>query len=270
MLDSRLPFSKFGTAPHSPPDDRDHTIDRYLTGPTPLLPDEIGYRSWLAYPGIRDQGWEGACTGFDFRGVKGTMERLAKSKAGRGVKTMSRVPDFGPRGIYHLAKQVGGYPNGEGAYLRDVLKAAQQYGSPRESDWPYVANTGPDGPHDIGQPDGDFYRNAQHWKIGAYARLNTLEEMLRCLHEIGPIFAAITVYTSFFDTGSDGVVPPISGKEEGGHALCFAAASQSRRAFLVPNSWGPSWGWNGWCWIPFDYYFQVDGEAWSIPDHVAA
>jgi Papain family cysteine protease len=264
--DPSLPFSKFGTAPVSPKDDRDHLIQAYM--PSTLsaadLPDEVGSLNVKAYPGIRTQEQEGACTGFAYRGVKGTMERRVRKTASK----MKSVPDFGPRGIYTLAKQVGGYPDEEGAYLRDVVKAGALYGSPREKDWPYVPHVSDYGKtQEIGQPAKRWLTYSKPWGIGAYAQARTLENMLVFLEHAGPLFIAMSLTENFFEPDANGVIPEPSGAEVGGHALALIAAKQSTRQFYVANSWGPKWGADGFCWISYDHFMvKSDSEAWAIPD----
>jgi C1A family cysteine protease len=52
----------------------------------------------------------------------------------------------------------------------------------------------------------------------------------------------------------------------GGHAVCCVGYDQTRRAFLVRNSWGPSWGMAGYFWMPFDYLTNpsLASDRWVI------
>lgn len=249
-------FSAFGTAPTSPPDERDHGARRYLRMAAAPRAKDLGNVVGLAnvryYPGIRDQSFEGSCTGFDMRGVRGTQERRQRKRK-RGV------PEFGPRGIYNLAKEMGGYPNEEGAYMRDVAKAVAHHGTPREIDWPYIAQQ-------PGAPDKDFAARAKHWAISGYGQCRTIGEMISALEGVGPLFAAMDLHENFLATGSDGKVASPSGSSIGGHAMCFLAADQDTREFLVANSWGTNWGNAGYCTITFDHFLKVDSEAWVIYD----
>jgi hypothetical protein len=201
------------------------------------------------------------CTGWAYRNVKTTMERSQRTGSRR-----ARVPEFGPRGIYHLAKKVGGYPDEEGAYMRDVLKAADTHGSPREIDWPYVPHSDATGVHDIGVPKMRWLTNAKRWQIGAYARLRTIEEMLVSLHTVGPLFIAMNLTDSFFTPQDNGDIDPPSGSDHGGHAMAAIAANRTRRRLLVANSWSTSWGLAGFCWVDFDHFLSARSEAWVIPD----
>jgi hypothetical protein len=256
-LDPSLPFSVHGTAPTSPPDDRDHEIGRYLAHPVlraSALPALVGQANIDAYPSIRDQGQEGSCTGHGYRSVKQTQERRARAG------TKKRVPEFGPRGIYELGKQVGGYPDEDGAYLRDVLKAAATYGSPYETDWRYKANA-------KGKPGKRFYPDALRYGVGAYARLKSLDEILTVLHTVGPVYAASDWFQSWYYPNADGTVPKPD-TTDGGHCYAYIAADQDRKAFYCANSWSNVWGLNGFFWLPFDYVLSGHGgsEYWSIPD----
>ena len=267
-VDPSLPFSRFGTAPRSPRDDRDHTLAMYLPGialAASDLPEEIGTANVAAYPGIRNQGLEGTCGGHGGRSVKQTAERRQR----RSPSGMARVPEMSPRGIYVLAQRAGGYEGEEGVYTRDVCKALANTGTPREKDWPYRARyDGKWQPQDIGTPAPRWLTYAKPWRIGAYARLNTLEEILFTLEHGGPVLMSMTLHESFMDTGADGRVPMPTGQEIGGHCMAFMGAHQGMREFIVPNSWDTDWGDKGWCRIMFDHFMDVEHEAWGLPDYL--
>lgn len=271
--DPTLPFSRFGTAPESPPDQRDHLITAYVRNiqRASTLPDEVGLANVDAHKGfvgVTDQMQEGSCTGHAARNTKTTLE--VRHRSGSGAKR--RVPHHGPRGIYTLGKQIGGYPEEEGAYMRDVCKAMHHFGVPREADWPYQAHTDNAGrQRDTGQPRQRWLTNARRWRIGSYARVRTLDQMLTALHTVGPLFMAMTLHENFIAPDPEGIIPEPSGPELGGHAMCILAATQSTRRFFVVNSWGTGWGLAGYCWISFDHFLtKAASEAWTIPDFVTA
>lgn len=252
--DPSLPFSPLGTSPTSPGDDRDYDVRSFLTiARADDLPRFVGQANLDVAPKIRNQANEGSCTGHAGRTVKQTQERRA-----RGGWRRWRVPEFGPRGIYDLAKQVGGYPQEEGAYVRDVMKALATYGTPFERDWPYRAGQ-------PGKPQPRFWADAQRWRIGAYARVRTLSEVLTVLHTTGPIYAASSWYSSWYRPGPRGLLPtPV--EDIGGHAYAIMAADQDAREFVKAGSWGEGYGDGGYVRIPFDYFFNAPHEVWSIPD----
>jgi hypothetical protein len=265
-------FSRFGTAPESPPDERDYEIRSFLNMPstrtTLVLPDEVGTINVEVHRevGITDQGQEGSCTGHAFRNTKAVTERRTRSRSMR-----RRVPDFGPRGIYTLAKTTGGYPEEEGAYMRDVVKAADHYGVPREKDWPYLAHTDERGQtQDVGTPIARWLTNARRWRIGAYARVLGREDAHGMAAVVLPrgagrdVATVVRLHERFGEAHGDEQRPHLVQRRQ--HLL---QRPQSERRFLVPNSWGTGWGDAGYCWIDFDHFLsRARSEAWAVPDMV--
>lgn len=49
----------------------------------------------------------------------------------------------------------------------------------------------------------------------------------------------------------------------GGHATCFIGYSDIKKAFLLRNSWGKSFGINGYTWFPYDDFDEIL-EAWAV------
>jgi C1A family cysteine protease len=39
----------------------------------------------------------------------------------------------------------------------------------------------------------------------------------------------------------------------GGHAICLCGYDDAAKRYLLRNSWGPSWGQGGYCWVPYAY-----------------
>ena len=75
------------------------------------------------------------------------------------------------------------------------------------------------------------------------------------------------VYDSFFDVGSDGIVPiPKPGeKNYGGHFTLTPGYRGDLTNTL--NSWGEKWGDKGYAHFPLDYPFR---EVWAMSDKIDA
>lgn len=81
---------------------------------TAFEPADVGEQDAWAFHVFYDQGQEGACTGF------GTSRAIS-------LKTRRRYDGFW---VYDDARRIEHtYPEGEGAYVRDALKAAVQWGA---------------------------------------------------------------------------------------------------------------------------------------------
>lgn len=268
-IDPTLPFSRFGTAPRSPQDDRDWSFAQlaHVVGlpRASSLPDEVGLVNLENHPGVRNQADEGTCTGHGLRTVKVTSERRQR----KTKRAKRNVPELSVRAAYEWGKAEGGYPDLEGAYLRDVVKAASKRGVAPEADWPYrpARPENPDYRRTIGTPATEIDRHARRWKLGAYYRVRTIDNILVALHTHGPVFMAMGLTETFANPNDDGTIPAPAGEDWGGHCMAFLAASQSRRRLLTANSWGVEWGDEGLCWIDFDHFMGADAEAWAIePD----
>lgn len=78
------------------------------------------------------------------------------------------------------------------------------------------------------------------------------------------------VYESFESqqVASTGVVPlPTTGEQVlGGHAVLAVGYDDSTTSFLVRNSWGASWGQDGYCTMPYPYLTEsnLSNDFWTM------
>ncbi len=146
-----------------------------------------------------------------------------------------------------------------GAYLRDTIKAAGLFGVPPEDRFPYdVANV------DL-EPPAFLYAYATNYKALNYVRLDhgaaaeTLENTRRVLMHGLPVAFGFTVYSNI-TTAADIPLPRGQDKPLGGHAVLAVGYDANHDvdgrkvpSIKIRNSWGPSWGNQGYGWLPFDY-----------------
>lgn len=64
------------------------------------------------------------------------------------------------------------------------------------------------------------------------------------------------------------MVPMPSANEQvmGGHAVCCVGFDDNKKCFIVKNSWGASWGLNGYFYMPYEYMSDTDltSDFWII------
>jgi C1A family cysteine protease len=93
-----------------------------------------------------------------------------------------------------------------------------------------------------------------------------------------PSMFGFTVYSSYVQAGSNqGKIPfPVSGdKRVGGHAIMVVGyddgmkiqnaapgAAETTGAFMIRNSWGTSWGDQGYGWLPYEYVLRSQADDW--------
>jgi C1A family cysteine protease len=145
-----------------------------------------------------------------------------------------------------------------GAEIRDGLVSLIKWGAPHEDMWPF------DLKKVVNVPTSKAYGDAWHYKIKAYKRLPfMLRSIQSALTNNIPIIFGCEVYDSFMDIGSDGVVPENSGNLAGGH--CMLIVGSKPGYFIVRNSWGTSWGDNGYCYMPYSVLMNDrTADFWAI------
>jgi len=231
-----------------PIDDRDWKIsDCLVRSSSAPLPNYIDYSSVV--PVVRDQGSLGSCVGFAATEVKTAQESV----------DLGKHYQFSPLFIYWMRENTS-----EGMYLRDAMKILYEYGVCEEYLLEYKKHMA-----SRGTPDRRHFLNAENFKIAAYARISTVDEMRRTLVENGPFIIAVPVYESFHNVGPDGKIPiPDPSKEvfSGGHALCVVGYDDNNALFKVKNSWGETWGDKGFGFLPYEFVEKYLWDAWSSVD----
>lgn len=211
----------------------------------PVALDLEEYRK-LKVP-ILDQGTEGACTGYGLATVANYLLRCRK-----------RFPDekaVSPKMLYQLAKRYDEWrgENYSGSSARGAMKGWHKHGVCAEETWP--AATRSNGLTDM------RIKDAVLRPLGAYYRVNhkDLVAMHSAMAEVGILYATATTHAGWDEVGADGIVPF---KEEvsGGHA--FAVVAYNNKGFWIQNSWGDTWGKNGFGLISYDDWLKNATDVW--------
>lgn len=168
-----------------PPDQRD-LLFRDLQRPgNLLLPSSV---DWSCHQSpVEHQGQTNSCTG---HAVANILEFIR-----RGQGPIFGHTDMSRLFFYYNGRWLSGVSRWDtGAYIRDVIKGAVQWGCAEEKHWPFSI------PKLTTRPSDAAYREAEKIKIKDYSRLNTVDEMRQCLAQ-GHLFVfGFSVYTSFTTT----------------------------------------------------------------------
>lgn len=227
-------------------DKRDYPIKDYLIRTAPL-PESIDY-SYMLGP-VRDQGSVGSCVGF----------ACSEVKTGDEFIDLGEKLQFSPLFIYWQR------PNqGSGMYPRDAMKILTEKGCCLEGLLPYDANK-----KETGEVPANTFKEAENFKIQAYARISTIDELRQTIVEYGPTYMSIPIFTSFDQTGSDGIVAdpdPTKESLRGGHGICICGYDDVKKQFKFKNSWGPGWGQNGYGYLSYNFVEKFTWDIWQSVD----
>jgi C1A family cysteine protease len=219
------------------PDSRDILYKASST----TLPESVDLRAWL--PSVRDQGYLGSCMAH----AAITLNLWARKKA--GLPTVELSPLF----LYWQARKImNRIPIDSGAMLRDGMKLMAKIGVCPEIYYPYDQETFTNTPTEAADA------TATKYKIASYKRVADYKELPYVLADGQPVVFGMTLWSSIYDTGSNGIVPmynPAKDSVIGSHAMIAVGYKyiNGKRHYIVRNSWGISYGDKG------DYYFP---EEW--------
>jgi C1A family cysteine protease len=149
--------------------------------------------------------------------------------------------------------------------LRDGIKTIAKQGVCDEEIWPYIIRKF------ATKPPVKCYKEALNNQALEYMRLtHNLQEMQRCLADGYPFVFGFTVYESFmYDrVAINGHVPFPKRSERviGGHAVMAVGYNDDKKWFILRNSWGESWGMQGYFTMPYSYVTNTDltDDFWTI------
>lgn len=204
---------------------------------------------------VWDQGELGSCTGHGIGAAVWYMNHKAHPQW-----------DFAPSRlfIYYNERSIEGTIDQDaGALIRDGIKSVAKYGVCREDLWTYDTNKFKD------KPTAAAFSNALKHTALHYQRVPQVKNGIKTVLASGyPMVFGFSVYDYFEsqEMASTGVLhmPTKTEKLLGGHAVC--AVGYDANYILVRNSWGASWGLNGYFKMPWSYILNGDlaDDLWII------
>jgi len=195
-------------------------------------------------PPVYDQKSLGSCTSQSI----GAAYQYDEMKQGNTDEFMpSRLFIY-----YNERKIEGTITIDNGASIRDGIKTINTDGVCHESMWPYDINKFAD------DPTPECYADAKTHKSLKYHRVKQRKAQLKVALQSGyPIVFGITVFESMesSEVEKTGVVP-MPGPDEkslGGHCILLVGYDDDKKQWIFRNSWGESWGDNGYGYLPYKY-----------------
>jgi C1A family cysteine protease len=235
----------------SPLDERDYLATTFVADVIKDLPSKVDYTDEMSP--IRNQGKEGSCVGHAGVAVKEWMEQI----------DYGLYIDLSERFLYEESKKISGHT--KGTTLKACAKVLVEKGTCEEKYWKYVAQV-------PGKPEIGAYDNANRYKVEpGYIRITNEKELKASLVKYGPVLIGVLVYRNWYKQ-KKGHIPNLSfwenwlGQPLGGHAIALVGYDDVTKEYKFKNSWGESWGDNGYGYITYKHMKAILMDAVCMVD----
>jgi C1A family cysteine protease len=217
------------------------------------LPPHVDLRTDKRMPKVWNQGQLGSCTAHGI-GAALVFHEVVEVMPSRLF-------------IYYNERALEGtVASDSGAQIRDGIKVVASQGACPESEWPY--NTAQ---FKI-KPPPRCYTDGKKELALTYQRVAVDRDQVRAQLAKGTlVVVGISVYSSFESeqVAASGVVPMPNLKTEqnlGGHCIAAVGYDDPSERFIMRNSWGTSWGQDGFFTLPYDYLgsSRYASDFWAI------
>ena len=244
---------------------RDLPDHRDLVYVTPVevmraLPARFDLREHAQFPPVYNQGRLQSCTA---NAVAAAIQFLRKKE--------ELEPDFEPARLfiyYNVRALKADISCDNGAQIRDCIKSVAAQGVCPEALWPYRFSRFEAKPGLRCYHAAAAYRAIRYQRIG---RDHDLHAMKTCLASGYPFVFGMAVFEGFesADAARSGVVRiPRRGERRigQGHAVLAVGYDDTKRHFIVRNSWGKDWGKRGYFVLPYGYLTEpgLSSDFWTI------
>ncbi len=220
------------------------------------LPVSVDLRTSGFMPAVYDQGQLGSCTA---NGIGAAIEYMLKKE---------KLADFMPSRLFiywNERKMEGTVTQDAGAQIRDGVKSVSKLGVCDEKEWTYTVS------RFKLQPPQTAYVDALKNLVTKYERVTPDESNIKGALAAGfPVVFGFTCYESFESAvvATSGILPMPKPAEKvvGGHCVLCVGYDDSKKMFLIRNSWGAGWGLQGYFWMPYAYMTNghLADDMWKI------
>jgi len=231
------------------------------------LPTSFSLKAYAPTP--KSQGQYGTCTGWATAYCALT---IADSKANNVTdKELITQNAFSPGFIYKQIKDEGDASCALGASIREALEIMKTKGAAK-----YDALSEVNCPTSL---SAEVFKDAENHKISDYAKVFDGSEtstyiiaaVKKSLSQENPVIIGMKAPPSFDSAGELWTPTEDSEDSFGGHAMCVIGYDDEKfgGAFEIQNSWGTSWGKDGYFWISYENFPLWVKYAYELIDMAA-
>ncbi len=225
------------------------------------LPSEVDLSPNM--PPVGNQGMQGSCVAWSTGYANKSYHEFIERKDSQNWKyTQNGAPNpkvlFSPAFIYNQIN--GGKDNGSS--IHDAMSLIVSRGALTLDLMPYDVN------NYTRQPSPDQLQFASKFKAKEFqkVRYNDPSEIKAQLAQNRPVVVGILVDEGFNDLRGKTIYKEQKGQSFGGHAITIVGYNDSTNAFKFQNSWGTTWGDNGFGYIDYRFLAKVCKSAYVMVD----
>ncbi|MFO0565049.1 MAG: C1 family peptidase [Polyangiaceae bacterium] len=217
------------------------------------VPGAVDLRPWMTP--VEEQGTIGSCTA---NALAAALEYLIFRERRQHIDLSRLFIYFNQRLWDDRVRE------DSGASLVSGIRVLSRAGVPREASWPYDRDL-----FAVQPPEAVFQEASEH-RVTDWWYVPIDGDALRgCLAAGFPVAFGTRVTQSFVNTPRTGLCGMPSGadaRKHGRHALLLVGYDDSRRLFIVKNSWGDDWGDRGYVYMPYAYVLdpKLTQSGWAI------
>lgn len=245
---------KFNVQPDTP-DLRDRMYHPTLRG----LEDTFNAQPFAdpaALARIKNQEQTSACTGFALASM---IEGLVYNGWSQHSQQGLGPRDISPFMLYYYARRYDELPGSgadDGSTARGAMKAWHKHGACQSQHWPdKFINTKANGT--------EWIKDAFRTPLGAYFRVDhtSIPDIHAAINETGFVYVTALIHGGWdLKTGMEDIHFDNSQIPWGGHAFLFVGYDE--HGFWVQNSWGDTWGKNGFARLSYRDWRENSMDAW--------
>ena len=189
---------------------------------------------------IGDQGNEGSCVGWATAYAAASILEYNF----KGV-TQPRSPEY----VYNQIK--AGSDCKSGSYTNNALNLIKKQGVCSITEMPYNDTDCSTQPT-VAQKTAAATHKFISWATVSNTDIPGIKNLISMNL---PVIVGMTVDEEFKNLKNTGwILNKRTGKVLGGHAVCIVGYDDAKQAFKIQNSWGTSWGDNGYFWIDYNFF----------------